>query len=66
MQILGRKVIHNLVILENMQDKILGKDFIIKHALSYNALSEKCFWEISPIDSGQLWAAEQIHIDVLS
>jgi hypothetical protein len=29
MQLLGRKVMHDLVLLENLQDKILGIDFIL-------------------------------------
>ncbi len=47
---------HDLVVLEDGQDKILGIDFIRHHALSYNALPNKCFWETHQIDSGNLLA----------
>jgi hypothetical protein len=57
---------HDLVILEHVQDNILGIDFIKQHAISYNSLSEKCFWETPPIDSGMLRAHEKIFIDALS
>jgi hypothetical protein len=66
MQILGRKIMHDLVILDNVQDYILGIDLIKQHAMSYNALTEKSFWETPPIDSGQLRAHERIFIDALS
>jgi hypothetical protein len=65
MQILGRKIMHDLVILEHVQDHILGIDFIKQHAMSYNLLSEKCFWETPPIDSGTLRAQERIFNDAL-
>ena len=63
MQILGRKVKHSLVVLKNVQDKILGIDFIRQHALSFNAFSLKCHWETPTIDSGQLKSAERIYIE---
>ncbi len=66
MQILGRKIMHDLVILDHVQDYILGINFIKQHAMSYNSLKEKCFWETSPIDSGILQAQERIFIDTLS
>jgi hypothetical protein len=66
MQILGRKIMHDLVILEHIQDHILGIDFIKQHAMSYNSLQEKCFWETPPIDSGIIQAQERIFIDALS
>jgi hypothetical protein len=34
--------------------------------MSYNALTEKCFWETPPIDSGILQAQERVFIDALS
>jgi hypothetical protein len=66
MQILGRKIMHDLVILEHIQDQILGIDFIKQHVMSYNALTEKCFWATPPIDSGTLQAQERIFIATLS
>jgi hypothetical protein len=66
MQILGRKIMHDLVILEHVQDQILGIDFIKQHTMSYNSLQEKCFWETPPIDSGILRAQERLFIDALS
>jgi hypothetical protein len=49
----GRKVMHNLVIIETMQDKILGINFIRQHTLNDNSLSNKCFWETPPIAKKQ-------------
>jgi hypothetical protein len=66
MQVLGRKVMHDLVVLENVRYQILGIDFIRQHKMSYNALTEKCFWETPPIDIGTLQAQERIFIDTLS
>jgi hypothetical protein len=66
MQILGRKIMHDLVILEHVQDNILGMDFIKQHSMSYNLLIEKCFWETPPIDSGTLRAQERIFTNALS
>ena len=66
MQILGRKVMHDLVILDHVQDHIFGTNFIERLCLSYNSLSDKCFWETPPIDSGQLKAAERTFVDALS
>ena len=66
MQILGREVMHDLVVLENVQDKILGIDFIRQHHLSFKSLSLKCHWETPPIDSGQLQSADKIYIEALS
>ncbi len=66
MQIFGRKIMHDLVILDHVQDYILGIDFIKQHALSYNSLQDKCFWETPPIDSGILKTQERIFIDALS
>jgi hypothetical protein len=66
MQIMGRKVMHDLVVLKNVQDNILGIDFIREHFLSCNSFTDKCFWETSPIHSGQLKAAERMYINTLS
>jgi hypothetical protein len=66
MQVLGRKVMHVLVVLENIQDQILGRDFIRQQVMSYSALTEKCFWETPPIDSGTLQAQERVFIYALS
>jgi hypothetical protein len=60
------QILHDLVILEHVQDNILGIDFIKQHAMSYNSLSVKCFWETPPIHSGTLHANERIFIDTLS
>ncbi len=65
MQILGRKIMHDLVIMEHVQDQILGIDFIKQHVMSYNPLTEKSFWETPPIHSGTLQAQERIFIDAL-
>ena len=57
---------HDLVVLENVRDHILGIDFIKQHVMSYNALTEKCFWGTPPIDSGTLQAHKRIFKDALS
>ena len=36
MEVFGRQVEHDLVVLEHVQDHILGSDFIHKHLLGYN------------------------------
>jgi hypothetical protein len=48
MLILGRKVMHDLVVLEHVQDYILVIDFICEHSLGYNSHSEKCFCKTPP------------------
>jgi hypothetical protein len=55
-------MMHNLIVLENVLDKILAIDFIRQHALSFKTLSDQCFWETPPIESGQLQASERIHL----
>jgi hypothetical protein len=65
MQILSRKVMHYLVVIEHVQDNILGIVYIRKHSLSYNSFLDKCFCEIHPFDSGQLKAAERTHFIAL-
>jgi hypothetical protein len=57
---------HDLVVLENVLDQILGIYFIRQHVMKYNALTVKCFWETPPIDSGKLQAQERVFIDALS
>jgi hypothetical protein len=63
MQILCRKVMQNLVVLEHVQVNILQIDFICEQSLSYNSFTDKCFWKTKTIDSGQLRAAKRTHID---
>ena len=65
MQILGRKIMHDLVVLDNVQDKTLGIDFIWQHNLSYNYLMDKCFWETPPIDSGNLITHERFEMKLM-
>ena len=57
---------HEIMVHENLRYQILGIDFIRQHVVSYNALTEKCFWETPPIDSGTLQAKEIFFIDALS
>ncbi len=40
MQILSRKVMHDLVVLEHSQNNILGIDFIHEHILSNNSIRQ--------------------------
>jgi hypothetical protein len=58
------KVMQDLVVLEQVQEDIVGINFIRQHALSYNSLMNQCFWETLRINSGQLRAVERTHIDV--
>jgi S-formylglutathione hydrolase FrmB len=53
-------------ITRNVHYKILGITFNRHHALSYNTLPDKSFWETAPIKSGNLLAQERIFIDALS
>jgi hypothetical protein len=54
------------VFLENVQDHILGIDFINTHLLGYSSAQQECFWETPPIDSGTLMAIERTYIEALS
>jgi hypothetical protein len=66
MQTPGQRVMHDIVVLENVRDHILGIDFINFHLLVYSAANQECFQETSPMDSGTLKAIECTHIEVLS
>jgi hypothetical protein len=57
---------HDLVVLENVQDNILGIHFTREHFLSYKSFKGKCFWETSPIDNGHLKSDDRTHINALS
>jgi hypothetical protein len=45
-QLLGRKVMHDLVVLEHVQDNINGINLIHQHTLIYNSLTNKCFGKL--------------------
>jgi hypothetical protein len=51
---------HELVVLENVQDQIIGIDFIYIHLLGHHAAKQECLWETPPIVSGTLMAIEHI------
>ena len=63
---LGRQVENDLVVLEYVQDYILGSDFIHKHLLAYNPSSRDFKWKLPPTNSGTLRATEQMKITALS
>jgi hypothetical protein len=62
MQIFG--MMHDLVVMVNVQDKILEINFI-RRALTYKALTNNCFQETPPVNSVNLLAQERIFIDGL-
>ena len=66
MEIFGRQVEHDLVVLEHVQDYILGSDFIHKHLLAYNPSSRDFEWKLPPTNTGTLKAAEHMKISALS
>ena len=66
MEIFGRQVEHGLVVLEHVQDYILGSDFIHKHLLAYNPSSRDFEWKLPPTNTGTLKAAEHMKISALS
>ena len=63
---LGRQVENDLVVLEYVQDYILGSDFIHKHLLAYNPSSRDFKWKLPPTNSGILRATKQMKITALS
>ena len=66
MEIFGRQVEHDLVVLEHVQDYILGSDFIHKHLLTYDPSVRDFEWKLPPTNTGTLIAAEHTKISALS
>ena len=66
MEVFGRQVEHDLVVLEHVQDHILGSDFIHKHLLGYNPASRDFEWKLPPTNTGVLLAAEHMNNAALS
>ncbi len=58
-------MVYDLVVFENIEDKILGIYIIRQHTLSYNSLSDKCYWETPTIEIQNLQAQESIFINAL-
>ena len=56
----------DIVVLENLQDNIIGNDCINKHFLGYSAYKQSPVWETPPIDIGQLRTTERVYLDALS
>ena len=66
MEIFGKQVQHDVIVLEHVQDYILGCDFIHKHNLGYDPSIRDFEWKTPPINTGTLLAAEHMHIEALS
>ena len=66
MQLMGKKIMHDIVVLEHLQDNIIGIDCINKHFLGYSAYKQSPVWETPPIDSGNLSTSERVYLDALS
>ena len=66
MQLMGKKIMHYIVVLEHLQDNIIGIDCINKHFLSYSAYKQSPVWETPPYDSGKLKTTERVYLDALS
>ena len=65
-QLMGKRIMHDMVILENLQDNIIGIDCIHKHFLGYSSVRQSPIWETPPIDSGTLKTTERVFVDALS
>ena len=57
---------HNIVVLEHLQDNIIGIDCINKHFLGYSAYKQSPVWVTPPNGSGRLKTAERVYLDALS
>jgi hypothetical protein len=66
MQLLGRTVMQELIVKENVQDHILGIDFINRHVQGYSMAKLECFWELPPIERGHLMGIQHTYIRVYS
>ena len=59
MQLIGKKIMPDIVVLENLQDNIIGIDCINKHFLGYSAYKQSPVWETPPIDSARTSAQQK-------
>ena len=66
MQLMENKMMHNFVVLEHLQDNIIGIDCINLHFLGYRAYKQSSIWETPPIDRGKLKTTERVYLDTLS
>ena len=66
MKLMEKWIMHNIVVLENLQDNILESDCSNKNFLGYNAYKQFPVWETPPIDSGRLKTTERVYLDALS
>ena len=63
---MGKKIIHDIVVLENLQDNIIGIDCTNKHFLGNHTVKQSPIWENPPIDSGLIKTMERVYLDALS
>ena len=66
MQLMGKKIMHDIVVLEHLPDNIISIDCINKHFLGYSAYKQSPVWKTPPIDSGKLKTTERVYLDALS
>ena len=57
---------HDIIVLEHLQDNTIGIDCINKHFLGNSAYKQSPVWEKPSIDSGSLKTTERIYLDALS
>ena len=56
----------NIVVLENLQDNIIGIDYINKHFFAYSAYKQSPVWKRPPINSGKFRTTKRVYLDALS
>ena len=66
MQLMGKQIMHNIVVRENLQDNIIGINYINKHFLGYRAYRKSPVWETPLIESGGLKTTERVYLYALS
>ena len=57
---------HDIVVLENLQDNIIRIDCINKHFPGNSAYKQSPVWETPPIGNGQLKTSDRVYLDALS
>ena len=63
---MGKMIMHDIVVLKNLQGNITRIDCINKHFLGYSSMKQYLIWETPPIDSGILTISERAYLDALS
>ena len=63
---MGKWIMHDILVLKNLQDNIIGINCIKKHFLWYSAYRKSPVWETPPIHSEQPKTTEGVYLDALS